>query len=148
MVAGQESASRAKGPETEYADRIRVLVVIGTRPEAIKMIPVIRELQNSGWFRPVVIGTGQHADLVEPLIRRAGLRLDGNLHVGSPSDGVAPSINEIVARVLDGIDHIWREQRIPERFASEGRRGPEHSAACLVHGDTSSAMAAALKGLG
>ena len=132
------------GDWVDYADRTRVLVVIGTRPEAIKMIPVIRELQNSGRFRPVVITTGQHADLVEPLIRRAGLMLDGNLRVGAPSDGVAPSINEIVGRVLEGIDHIWREQRIPERFAAAGSREPRHSAACLVHGDTSSAMAAAL----
>lgn len=122
----------------------RVLMVIGTRPEAIKMIPVIRQLQDSGAFRPVVISTGQHTDLVEPLIRQAGLRIDANLRAGEHIDGVAPSINEIVARVVAGIDRIWREQRVPDSFSAEGRRDPAGSAACLVHGDTSSAMAAAL----
>lgn len=124
---------------------IRVLVVIGTRPETIKMIPVIRALQQSGVFRPVVIATGQHTDMVETLIAQAGLRLDANLHAGRrDEEGRPPSLNELVARIMTGIDRIWREQRVPEAFSADGRRTPGGAAACLVHGDTSSAMAAAL----
>lgn len=145
QVAYVGEAGREQGVAAEdAANRTRVLVVIGTRPEAIKMIPVIRQLQDSGVFRPVVIATGQHTDLVEPLIKQAGLRLDGNLHAGARVDGVPPSLNELVSRVVAGIDRIWREQRIPEGFSADGRREPHGSAACLVHGDTSSAMAAAV----
>mgnify|MGYP001032558940 CR=1 FL=1 len=140
----QMSSSGEKTGKTGLIRQIRVLVVIGTRPETIKMIPVIRALQQSGVFRPVVIATGQHTDMVESLIAQAGLRLDAMLHAGRREDGRPPSLNELVARVMTGIDRIWREQRVPEAFSADGRRTPEGAAACLVHGDTSSAMAAAL----
>lgn len=127
-----------------YADRTRVLAVIGTRPEAIKMIPVIRALQDSGTFRPVVISTGQHTDLVDDLIRTAGLRVDANLRASEPVDGVRPSLNEMFARVMTGIDRVWASEELPERYRADGRRGVDGAVACLVHGDTSSAAAAAL----
>lgn len=127
-----------------YAERTRVLVVIGTRPEAIKMIPVIRALQDSGTFRPVVIATGQHMELVEDLILRSGLRIDANLRVSEPRDGVRPTLNEMFARIMVGIDRIWSGQAVPSEFQADGRREVSGAVACLVHGDTSSAAAAAL----
>ncbi|HUH53959.1 MAG TPA: UDP-N-acetylglucosamine 2-epimerase (non-hydrolyzing), partial [Microbacteriaceae bacterium] len=130
--------------EVDYASLIRVLIVFGTRPEAIKMIPVIRALQNSKIFRPVVIATGQHSDMVQDLITRAGIRLDANLKVGAKHKDKAPSLNRIFARVLKGVDRIWEKQEIPEDFKSEGRRQPNNAQVCLVHGDTTSAAAAAL----
>lgn len=129
---------------TDYAALIRVLIVIGTRPEAIKMIPVIRALEASGRFRPVVVSTGQHTGLLRDLMAATGLMLDADLRVAESEDGRAPSLNEMVARVITGIDGIWREQSIPARLRTDGHRGPEGAAACLVHGDTSSAAAAAL----
>lgn len=127
-----------------YGERTRVLIVVGTRPETIKMIPVIRALQDSGTFRPVVIGTGQHTDMVESLIRDAGMRLDANLRASEQADGERPSLNEMFTRVMRGIDRIWREQEIPVDLRADGRRGVSGAVACLVHGDTSSAAAAAL----
>src|SRR5690606_17528245 len=105
-----------------YAERTRVLVVIGTRPEAIKMIPVVRALQDSGTFRPVVIATGQHTDLVDDLIRKAGLRVDASLHASQPVDGVKPSLNEMVARIIVGIDRVWSSESVPEEYRADGRR--------------------------
>jgi UDP-N-acetylglucosamine 2-epimerase (non-hydrolysing) len=125
-------------------EHVRVLVVIGTRPEAIKMIPVIRALQQSLKFRPVVIHTGQHTDMVERLIQGAGLRIDANLHAAERVNGVVPSLNEVFVRVMRGIDRIWAAQLIPEDLRADGRRGPAGAIACLVHGDTSSAAAAAI----
>lgn len=162
----------------------RVLVIVGTRPEAIKMIPVIRALDDGGRIRPVVISTGQHTDMVRELFEAQGMRIDADLRVAdpvtdpgtdpapesSPAPTVDPEIaptpdpapaptpnpnpmppgtrrptlNEMVARVITGIDRIWREQAVPERNRSDGRRSPEGALACLVHGDTSSAAAAAL----
>ncbi|QZY51750.1 non-hydrolyzing UDP-N-acetylglucosamine 2-epimerase [Leucobacter tenebrionis] len=127
-----------------YAERTRVLVVIGTRPEAIKMIPVVRALQDSGTFRPVVIATGQHTDLVDDLIRKAGLRVDASLHASQPVDGVKPSLNEMVARIIVGIDRVWSSESVPEEYRADGRREVGGAVACLVHGDTSSAAAAAI----
>lgn len=127
-----------------YSERTRVLVVMGTRPEAIKMIPVIRALQDSGTFRPVVISTGQHTDLVDDLIRRVGMRVDANLHASAPADGERPTLNEMFARVMVGIDRVWSSESVPDEYLADGRRGVGGAVACLVHGDTSSAAAAAL----
>lgn len=127
-----------------YGERTRVLVVVGTRPEAIKMIPVIRALQDSGTFRPVVISTGQHTDLVDDLIRRVGMRVDANLRASEPVDGVRPTLNEMFARVMVGIDRVWSSETVPAEYVADGRRGVDGAVACLVHGDTSSAAAAAL----
>ncbi|MBO1900886.1 UDP-N-acetylglucosamine 2-epimerase (non-hydrolyzing) [Leucobacter weissii] len=140
---GTPRAERAVG-SAEREEPRRVLVVIGTRPEAIKMIPVIRALQESGRFRPVVVSTGQHAAMLEQLIQRSHLRLDANLRAGEHRDGLAPSLNEMVARVITGIDRIWRENAVPADLSADGTRRPKGALACLVHGDTSSAAAAAL----
>lgn len=45
----------------------KILLVCGTRPEIIKMAPVFQVLQNSEYFLPVVIHTGQHTDMASPL---------------------------------------------------------------------------------
>ncbi len=127
-----------------YADRTRVLVVFGTRPEAIKMIPVIKALQDSGTFRPVVVSTGQHTDMVDDLIKASGLRIDVNLRVSAKIDGKAPSLNKVFSRVMVGIDRIWSETELPAEYIADGRRGVHGAKVCLVHGDTSSAAAAAL----
>lgn len=41
---------------------VRILVLIGTRPEAIKMLPVVLALRESRWFEPIVVTAGQHRD--------------------------------------------------------------------------------------
>ncbi len=128
----------------EQRDRLSILVVIGTRPEAIKMIPVIRALQESEEFCPIVISTGQHEELVAELFREAGMRIDATLHASRREDGVVPTLNEMVARILVGIDRLWNTKSVPEDLRADGQRGPRGAIACLVHGDTSSASAAAL----
>lgn len=128
-----------------FHERTRVLVVFGTRPEAIKMIPVIRALQDSGKFRAVVVSTGQHTDMVEDLIKASGLRLDVNLRASAPHpDGTRPTLNEVVARIMVGIDKVWSSEELPTEYQDEGRRSVQGAKVCLVHGDTSSALAAAL----
>lgn len=123
---------------------LRVLVVIGTRPEAIKMIPVIRALQQSRRYRPVVISTGQHADMVADLLHEFDMRIDANLHAADRVGGEAPSLNTMFARIITGIDRVWSEPEIPKAFQADGKRQVDGAIACLVHGDTSSAAAAAI----
>lgn len=120
-----------------------VLVLIGTRPEAIKMFPLVHALQASEQFEPVVITTGQHADLVQPILELAGIEPDYDLMVGHAD----LTLNELVMNVVDRLDSYCRH-----RFGATGDgvatreeiRDDGFPAAALVHGDTSSAMAAAL----
>lgn len=120
-----------------------VLVVVGTRPEAIKLVPVIRALQSSASFDPIVVSTGQHRDLVAPIFERAGIVADVDLAVGHEG----ASLTDIATGVMRGIDAFCRA-----RFGVDGRElptaegvfGHELPGATLVHGDTSSALAAAL----
>ncbi len=120
-----------------------VLVLIGTRPEAIKMFPVIHALRRSSWFSPIVVTTGQHRDLVAPILELASIEPDHDLDVGRPG----LTLNELVTSVVTGLDAFCRD-----RFGATGTavstresiRGHGFPAATLVHGDTSSALAAAL----
>ena len=61
-----------------------VLVLFGTRPEAIKMFPLVHALNRSAWFSPVVVTTGQHRDLVAPILELAQIEPDFDLEVGHP----------------------------------------------------------------
>ena len=120
-----------------------VLVLIGTRPEAIKMFPVVHALKRSMWFEPVVVVTGQHRDLVRPILELADIEPDHDLDVGRPG----LTLNDLVALVIVRLDEFCRD-----RFGATGaevttrRSIREHGfpAAALVHGDTSSALASAL----
>ena len=61
------------------------MVVVGTRPEAIKLVPVILALAASELFRPVVLSSGQHHAMVTEVLALAGIMPDGDLWVGVTS---------------------------------------------------------------
>jgi UDP-N-acetylglucosamine 2-epimerase (non-hydrolysing) len=120
-----------------------VLVLIGTRPEAIKMFPVVHALRRSSWFDPVVVTTGQHEDLVAPILGLAGIEPDVDLDVGRPG----LTLNDLVATVIEKLDAFCRERYGATGVTVATReqvRGEGFPVAALVHGDTSSALAAAL----
>ena len=120
-----------------------VLVLMGTRPEAIKMFPLVHALRASERFEPVVITTGQHRDLVAPILELAGIEPDYDLMVGHAD----LTLNELVMNIVDRLDSYCRH-----RFGATGTavatrediRDDGFPVATLVHGDTSSAMAAAI----
>ena len=58
----------------------KLLVIIGTRPEAIKLAPLVAAIERSSWAECEVVLTGQHKELVEPLVAQFGLRISPNLH--------------------------------------------------------------------
>jgi UDP-N-acetylglucosamine 2-epimerase (non-hydrolysing) len=108
--------------------RRRVLTLFGTRPEVIKLAPVISQLERCAeQFATVNVTSGQHTDLLYPFIRRFGVRIDHNLQVMQA--GQTPS--QVSARVLGLLDPILDRAR-PDLL--------------LVQGDTTSAMAGALAG--
>lgn len=119
-----------------------LLVLIGTRPEAIKMFPLVHALRRSTWFTPVVVTTGQHPDLVAPILELAGIESDVDLGVGHPG----LTLNDLVSTAIDRLDAFCRE-RFGATGASGATRVQVHAgfpAGAIVHGDTSSALAAAL----
>ena len=103
----------------------RVMVVYGTRPEAIKLAPVIRAISASPCLRPVVTLTGQHRTIVEQVNSMFGIHPDHDLDVIRPRQ----SLHELTARVLERLSPALQQER------------PE---AVVVQGDTTSAFAGAL----
>jgi UDP-N-acetylglucosamine 2-epimerase (non-hydrolysing) len=104
----------------------KVLSLFGTRPEVIKLGPVIRSLETRpGTFQTVNVASGQHDSLASPFIKLFGIRVDHELRVMQP--GQSP--NEVCARVLAALDRVLL------------REAPD---VVLVQGDTTTAMAGAL----
>lgn len=105
---------------------MRVLVLYGTRPEAIKMAPVVRELRRrSGRFTTLVATTAQHRQMLDPMQRLFGLAPDVDLDLMQPGQ----ALNELAARAFAELDRA---------FAA---LDPE---LVLVQGDTTTAMVGAL----
>jgi UDP-N-acetylglucosamine 2-epimerase (non-hydrolysing) len=103
----------------------RIAVFIGTRPEAIKMAPVIAALKRSKVFEPLVVNTGQHRELIEQVIDLFEIEIDRDLAVMEPNQSLAP----LLARLLTRIDIALSEMR-PDTV--------------LAQGDTSTVLATAL----
>ncbi len=105
--------------------RIKVLTIFGTRPEAIKMAPLVCALQADPQVESVVCVTGQHREMLDQVMQLFALRADFDLEVMVPDQ----TLNGLFARVIDRIDGVIAQVR------------PDF---VLVHGDTSSASACAL----
>ena len=129
--------------KTALKTKLVVPIVVGTRPEAIKLVPIILALRESEFYEPIVISTGQHNRLVEYIFELADIKPDVTLWAGSRR----ANLNERVASVMQRFEDFC-----VERFDIDPDAVPtpadvlsgRHPAAVLVHGDTSSAMAAAL----
>jgi UDP-N-acetylglucosamine 2-epimerase (non-hydrolysing) len=125
------------------APKLTVPVVVGTRPEAIKLVPIILALRDSESFHPIVVSTGQHHRMVGEIFDLAEIETDIDLWVGA---GRA-QLNERVASVMGRFEDFCREW-----FGAEGKAvasteevlSGHFPLTVLVHGDTSSALAAAL----
>lgn len=118
----------------------KVLVGVGTRPEAIKLLPLVQALAASDRMEPFVVATGQHPSIVEEIFAAGGVSVDVNLAVGRA--GI--TLNELFSTVITRFQEMFFE-----RFGVDGGGGParDHDvfpAVSVVHGDTSSAAAVAV----
>lgn len=104
---------------------MNVFTVLGTRPEAIKLAPVIHEVQRRAGMRNTICVTGQHRELLDPFLGLFELEPDINLNVMQPNQTLA----SLSARIMQGVDWVLEAQR------------PD---VVLVQGDTTTVMAAAL----
>jgi UDP-N-acetylglucosamine 2-epimerase (non-hydrolysing) len=106
----------------------KVLTLFGTRPEVVKLAPVVRHLEADGAsLRTVNVCSGQHDDLLRPFLQLFLVRVDHDLKVMQPDQ----SPSRVCSRVLLALDGLLERER-PDLM--------------LVQGDTSTAMAGALAG--
>ena len=75
---------------------------MGTRPEAIKLAPVVAALRDAGDFSCTVVATGQHKEMFQQVIDRFGITVDAELDVMRPNQTLA----ELTARLMTSIDEM------------------------------------------
>lgn len=104
----------------------RVMLVFGTRPEAIKMCPLVKEFQkHSDGFETIVCVTGQHREMLDQVLNIFEVKPDFDLNIMKQGQ----DLYDITARVLTGMRDVFKECK------------PD---VVLVHGDTTTSTAAAL----
>lgn len=110
---------------TNYMPSTRIAVFMGTRPEAIKMAPVIRALSAAPDFEPIVINTGQHREMLDQVARLFELEVHHDLAIMRPDQQLA----DLTARLLVACDELLRKVK---------------PSLALVQGDTTTVLAASL----
>ena len=83
-----------------------VAIFIGTRPEAIKMAPVIKALVRAEGLRPVVISTGQHREMLQQVIDLFGITVDRSLDVMQPNQTLAGLSSRLLTAIDEALDDI------------------------------------------
>ncbi|MBW4521322.1 MAG: UDP-N-acetylglucosamine 2-epimerase (non-hydrolyzing) [Scytolyngbya sp. HA4215-MV1] len=104
---------------------ITIGIILGTRPEAIKMAPVIQQFRQSPAFSTQVILTGQHREMVEQVMQLFDLEADHDLAIMQPKQ----TLTDITCRSLQGLQTLYQQLQLQM---------------VLVQGDTTTAFAAAL----
>jgi UDP-N-acetylglucosamine 2-epimerase (non-hydrolysing) len=124
-MLAKSSALRANHTPSAARPRKRVLVVVGTRPEAIKLAPVILALRAAPWADVDVLATGQHRELLADALSDFGIVPDEDLAIMRPGQ----TLSAVAARILEALD---------QRIAASP---PD---CIVVQGDTTTVMAAGL----
>ncbi len=106
-------------------DKIKVMTVFGTRPEAIKMCPLVLELKKYDEIETVVCVTAQHREMLDQVLEAFDVKPDYDLDIMKTRQSLAG----ITTRVLMGMEEVLRKEK-PDIV--------------LVHGDTSTSFVAAL----
>lgn len=110
----------------KYTLMKKVMLVFGTRPEAIKMCPLVKEFQKrSDEFETIVCVTGQHREMLDQVLQIFDVKPDYDLNIMKQGQ----DLTDVTARVLTGLRDVFKECR-PDIV--------------LVHGDTTTSMAGAL----
>lgn len=104
---------------------LRIMTIYGTRPEAIKVAPLIKAIERDDQLGSVVAVTGQHREMLDQVNTMFGIVPDHDMNIMSAGQ----SLNGIVAKVISGVDEVLEQ---------------EQPGAVLVQGDTSTVMGAAV----
>ena len=104
---------------------IKVMSIFGTRPEAIKMAPLVKELDNRKEIESIVCVTAQHREMLDQVLKTFDIKPDYDLNIMKQGQ----SLSEITSRALLGLEEVIKEVK-PDIV--------------LVHGDTTTTFAGAL----
>jgi UDP-N-acetylglucosamine 2-epimerase (non-hydrolysing) len=104
---------------------VRILSIFGTRPEAIKMVPLVKRLQADDDVQSIVCVTGQHQQMLQQVLDLFGVVPEHNLAAMTANQ----TLNGLASRLFAGIDGVLEAEK-PDRV--------------LVHGDTLTSMAGAV----
>ncbi|MFE1242933.1 non-hydrolyzing UDP-N-acetylglucosamine 2-epimerase [Fictibacillus sp. NPDC058756] len=111
------------------ADKVKVMTIFGTRPEAIKMAPLVLELEKyNEQIESVVTVTAQHREMLDQVLEIFGVTPDHDLNIMKERQ----SLSEVTTRALQGLDKIMQDEK------------PD---VVLVHGDTTTTFVASLAAL-
>lgn len=103
----------------------KIMSVFGTRPEAIKMCPLVMEIEKQEDMESVVLLSGQHRDMLAPILNLFGTKVAYNLDIMKPKQ----TLTTITCGILSGMEEVFQRER-PDLV--------------LVHGDTTTSFSAAL----
>lgn len=104
---------------------IKVMTIFGTRPEAIKMAPLVKELESRKEIKSIVCVTAQHREMLDQVLRIFKITPDYDLNIMKQGQ----TLSEITSRVLLGLEEVIKKE-LPDII--------------LVHGDTTTTFAGAL----
>lgn len=106
--------------------KIKVMTIFGTRPEAIKMAPLVKELnKQSDRFESIVAVTAQHREMLDQVLQTFGIKPNYDMNIMKENQ----TLSEITSSVLVGLDEILKKAK-PDII--------------LVHGDTTTTFAASI----
>ena len=105
--------------------KTRILIVFGTRPEAIKMAPIVEAIKSSTFFEVRVCVTGQHREMLDQVLQLFKMEPDYDLNLMRPQQTLT-GLTQNVLGGLEGVFQSWRPDML------------------LVHGDTTTTLGASL----
>ncbi|AVP35483.1 non-hydrolyzing UDP-N-acetylglucosamine 2-epimerase [Staphylococcus felis] len=103
----------------------RIMTIFGTRPEAIKMAPLVLQLKKDDQLEPIVVVTAQHREMLDSVLETFNIEPDYDLNVMKRGQ----TLSEVTSRVLMGLEDVIKEAQ-PDMI--------------LVHGDTTTTFAGSL----
>lgn len=106
-------------------DKIKVMTIFGTRPEAIKMAPLVKELKKNEETECIVCVTAQHREMLDQVLKAFKIKPDYDLNIMSQEQ----TLSDITCRALNGLEEIIKKEK-PNLV--------------LVHGDTTTTFAGSL----
>lgn len=124
-AAPELPAARGRMTSRAAPKRARIMIVFGTRPEAIKLVPVVHTLRSRGRLEVAVVVTAQHREMLDQVLRVFDLVPDADLDLMTADQ----TLNGLAGRVLQRLDGLLVDMQ-PDMV--------------MVQGDTTTVMAAAL----
>jgi len=103
----------------------KIMTIFGTRPEAIKMAPLVLALKKDPELEPIVVVTAQHREMLDQVLKIFDIEPDFDLNIMKQGQ----TLSEVTGRVIEGLDSVIKEAK-PDMI--------------LVHGDTTTTFAGSL----